>query len=126
MALQEIGLSLLKHISSHRGLTYDPFIKVHVDQRTEFDLGTRYLTNTLEGNSLPSCQTRKTLLEKPRSLQDLPTSISSRRLVSITLLPTLQLQLTSILITASSIMAHDSDGDDETRTYPSKYGRAKE
>lgn len=126
MALQEIGLSLLKHISSHRGLSYVPQSIDSHRINGSHQIDTRYLTNTLEGNSLPSFRTKGTLLERQKSQQDSPTSISWRKLVSILHYPTTKQHLTACFIIASSAMAHDSDGHDETRTHTTKYGRAKE
>lgn len=83
MALQEIGLSLLKHISSHRGLSYVPQPIDSHGFNGSHHIDTRYLTNTLEGSSLPSFRTKRTLLERRKSQQDSPISISWRRSVSI-------------------------------------------
>lgn len=83
MALQDIGLSLLKHISSHRGLSYVPQPIDSHRFNGSHQIDTRYLTNTLEGSSLPSFQTKGTPLERQKSQQDSPISISWRKSVII-------------------------------------------
>lgn len=80
MALQDIGLSMLKHLSSHRGLTYVPN-RTDPLARTNKRSDTNSSTSIHDGNSLPKCQTRRILSETERSLRNLQILIYSRKSV---------------------------------------------
>lgn len=84
MTLQDIGLGLLKFLSSHRGLTYVPNPNpdqghaVLVSILRSPSIATSCLTSTQEGNS-PVKPQRRIPLEPEKPLPGLPISTPSLR-----------------------------------------------